>query len=90
MTGAIEQHPRECAAWRGERYGPERKSGLRWRVDACAGPGMCRRPPDDGRQKFGKTTLMRSLLRKRFACPAFQHGWPEGWPGCRSVKQPAL
>jgi len=24
-----------------------------------------------GRQKFGKTTLMRSLLRKRFACPAF-------------------
>jgi len=22
------------------------------------------------RRKFGKTTLMRSLLRKRFACPA--------------------
>lgn len=44
------------------------KTVKRMRGPACVGartPEGCR-----GRRKFGKTTLMRSLLRKRFACPA--------------------
>ncbi|XQM34622.1 hypothetical protein DFLDMN_001432 [Cupriavidus sp. H19C3] len=55
-----------------------------------AGPA-CAGSPEGGAilvPSFGKTTLMRSLMRKRFACPACRATGPEGWPGCRRQSSP--
>ncbi|MCY1240286.1 hypothetical protein D9M72_531260 [compost metagenome] len=74
VTCAIEQHPRTTNKdARDAEDGPARER-QRMRGPACVSPAGCR---DQGSER---QRLMRSLLRKRFACPACRTARRKGGP----------